>query len=266
MRRPAVAGVFYPARADEVHAQLSELVTAAPATVGATAIVVPHAGWMYSGRVAGEVYGRVSLPRLAIVLGPNHRGRGAEGAIVRRGRWHLPGGDVPIAEDLAHAVLATSLALEDDEEAHRLEHAIEVQLPFLRWLRSDLAFVPIILGRIDLGFCDEIGRAVAAAIRTFAEPVLVICSTDLNHYESQTVSNEKDHLAIDAMLAGDAARLGAVVSKRRISMCGVAAAMATLTALRELGGARGELVRYETSGDVSGDYTRVVGYAGLIFR
>ena len=266
MRRPAVAGVFYPARADELNTQVNALVTTVPTKVTAKAIVVPHAGWMYSGRVAGDVYGRVNLPRLAIILAPNHTGRGAEGAIVSQGQWHLPGGDVRIAQDLADIIVAAGQVLEEDEEAHRSEHAIEVQLPFLRWLRPDFAFVPIVLGRSDLGFCEEVGCAVAVALRIVAEPVLVICSTDLNHYEAQAVSNEKDHLAIDAMLSGDAARLQGVVSERRISMCGLAPAMATLTALREIGGAEGTLVRYATSGDVSGDHTRVVGYAGLIFQ
>lgn len=259
-----MAGVFYPGHPDEMAAELGRLVEDVTPRVPARAVVVPHAGWMYSGRVAGEVYGRVRVPRLAVVLGPNHTGAGPWGSVMGRGRWAIPGAEVPIAEALADAILAASRVLQEDEAAHRREHAVEVQLPFLRRARPDLAFVPITLGSDDLPFCRDVGRAVAAALRGAGEPVLVVCSTDLNHYESQAVSNRKDRLAIDALLSLDPETLRATVRKHDISMCGVAPALATLAALRELGPGRAELVRYETSGDVSGDHTRVVGYAGLL--
>jgi hypothetical protein len=258
-----VAGLFYPDRPERVEAELDRLLDPR-APRPAAALVVPHAGWMYSGRVAGEVYGRVTVPRLAIILGPNHTGRGAEGSVMARGRWAVPGGEVPIAEELARGLIAATPALEADEVAHAREHAIEVQLPFLRRLEPRLAFVPVTLMRTDLDFCREVGLAVAAVVRASAEPILLICSTDLNHYEPQAVSNRKDRLAIEALLSLDPRRLIATVSERRISMCGIAPATALLVALRELAHGPIELVRYETSGDVSGEYDRVVGYAGLI--
>lgn len=264
LRRTAVAGVFYPDRPAAVEAEVSRLMADVTPRLAAAAIVVPHAGWKYSGGVAGAVYARVIVPRLAIILGPNHTGRGSAGSIMCRGRWALPGAEVPIAEELAYRILSASAVLEDDEIAHRGEHAIEVQLPFLRRVRPDLEFVPIALQRDDLGFCRDVGHAIATVIGTLAEPALLVCSTDLNHYESQAASNRKDRLAIAAILTLEPERLRAVVREHEISMCGLAPALATLAALRELGQARAELVRYQTSGDVTGDFERVVGYAGLI--
>lgn len=266
VRRPAVAGLFYPSRPEQVEADLSRLLEDVQPKVSPQAVVVPHAGWMYSGKVAGAVYGRLALPRLVVLLGPNHTGRGPRGSIMTRGRWAIPGGDLAIAPDLARRILAGSRELEEDEAAHAQEHALEVQLPFLRRLRPDIQFVPVTLMKTDLAFCAAVGSAVAAAVKTYPEPVLLISSTDLNHYESQAVSNKKDQLAIEAVLTLDPERLQRTVREHRISMCGIAPTTALLAALGELGARRAELVRYMTSGDVSGDYQRVVGYCGIIIN
>lgn len=264
VRRPAVAGLFYPNRPEQVEADLSHLLEDIQPKLSPRAVVVPHAGWMYSGMVAGAVYGRLALPRLVVLLGPNHTGLGPWGSIMTRGRWAIPGGEIPIAAPLAERILAESRELEEDEAAHAREHALEVQLPFLRRLRPDVQFVPVTLMKTDLAFCDAVGRAVAAAVRAYPEPTLLVSSTDLNHYESQAVSNKKDRLAIDAILNLEPERLQRTVRDHRISMCGIAPTTALLSALRELGAGRAELVRYMTSGDVSGDYERVVGYCGVL--
>jgi AmmeMemoRadiSam system protein B len=266
VRRPCVAGSFYPDRPEAMAAQLDRLVTPSRTAIRPRALVVPHAGWVYSGRVAGAVYGRVELPHHVVILGPNHTGRGPAGSVMVHGRWRLPGGELPIAETLAQSIASASRVLEADELAHEREHAIEVQLPFLRRLRSDLAFVPITLMEDDPVFCEEVGGAVAAALQSSAERALLVCSTDLNHHESQGISNRKDRLAIDAMLGLDPGRLRETVKSQEISMCGLAPAQATLAALHRLGGGRAELVRYETSGDVSGNYDRVTGYAGIVIH
>lgn len=232
--------------------------------VAPRALVVPHAGWMYSGKVAGAVYGRVALPKLVVLLGPNHTGLGPWGSIMTRGRWAIPGGDLEIAADLAEAILSRCAELREDESAHAREHALEVQLPFLRRLRPDVQFVPLALMKTDLAFCLAVGRALAATVAAWPESVLLISSTDLNHYESQAVSNRKDRLAIEAILALDPAGLQRTVRDHHISMCGIAPTTALLAALRDLGSPRAELIRYMTSGDVSGDYDRVVGYGGVI--
>ena len=232
--------------------------------VAPRALVVPHAGWMYSGKVAGAVYGRVALPKLVVLLGPNHTGLGPWGSIMTRGRWAIPGGDLEIAADLAEAILSRCAELREDESAHAREHALEVQLPFLRRLRPDVQFVPLTLMKTDLAFCLAVGRAVAATVAAWPESVLLISSTDLNHYESQAVSNRKDRLAIEAILALDPDGLQRTVRDHHISMCGIAPTTALLAALRDPGSPRAELIRYMTSGDVSGDYDRVVGYGGVI--
>ncbi|MBI4590466.1 MAG: AmmeMemoRadiSam system protein B [Candidatus Rokubacteria bacterium] len=265
-RKPAVAGLFYPDRPEQMEADLAGLLEDVQPKVAPRALVVPHAGWIYSGKVAGAVYSRVELPRLAVLLGPNHTGLGGWGSIVTRGRWAIPGGEIPIAADLGRQILAGCRELQEDESAHAREHALEVQLPFLRRLRPDIQFVPVALMKTDLPFCEAVGRAVAAAVVASAEPVLLISSTDLNHYESQTVSNRKDRLAIDAILALDPERLQRTVRDHHISMCGIAPTTALLSAVRNLGARRAELVRYMTSGDVSGDYDRVVGYCGVIIQ
>ncbi len=266
LRKPAVAGLFYPDRPEQVEADLSRLLEDIQPKATPRALVVPHAGWMYSGKVAGAVYGRVALPRLAVLLGPNHTGVGPWGSIMTRGRWAVPGAEIAIASELGRQILAGSRELEEDASAHAREHALEVQLPFLHRLRPDLEFVPLTLMKTDLAFCEAVGRAVAAAVRACPEPVLLISSTDLNHYESQAVSNTKDRLAIDAILALDPEGLQRTVRDHHISMCGIAPTTALLAALTDLGARRAELVRYMTSGDVAGDYRRVVGYCGVIIQ
>ena len=265
IRQPAVAGTFYPADQPTIDADLTRLLPARPA-VAARAVVVPHAGWMYSGTVAGETYAHVTVPRLAVLLGPNHTGLGAPGAVMREGAWRYPGGTVPVARELASALLAATDALEEDVAAHLREHALEVQLPFLQHRQPELAIVPITLGRTDPGFCRAVGEAIGRVAGGWPEPVLVVDSTDLNHYESQAVSNRKDRLAIDAIRALDPDGLWRTVRSHDISMCGIAPTQALLWAVPALGVRATRLVRYQTSGDVSGDLARVVGYAGIVLE
>lgn len=264
VRRPAVAGRFYPDRADQIDADLDRLIEDIQPKTSPLALVVPHAGWTYSGQVAGAVYGRVTLPRHVLLLGPNHTGRGAWGSVMTGGRWAVPGSEVPVARELAETILAACPVLEEDARAHAQEHALEVQLPFLRRIRPDIAFVPITLMRTDLAFCEEVGHAIAEVVKAYREPVALLSSTDLNHYESQAVSNVKDRIAIDAILALDPDGLQRTVREHRVSMCGIAPTTALLAALGALGARKAELIRYMTSGDVSGDYEQVVGYGGLI--
>jgi AmmeMemoRadiSam system protein B len=263
LRQPAVAGMFYPADPTALEAELTQLMPVRRAAT-ARAVVVPHAGWMYSGAVAGETYAQVTLPRLAVLLGPNHTGLGSPAALVASGAWGYPGGSVPVARELAAALLAASSDLAEDPRAHVREHALEVQIPFLHRRRADLQIVPVTLGRVDPGFCRAVGEALGHVAAHWTEPVLVVDSTDLNHYESQAVSNRKDRLAIDAILGLDADGLWRTVQAHDISMCGIAPTQALLWAAPALGIRSARLVRYQTSGDVSGDVAHVVGYAGII--
>ncbi|HXE90152.1 MAG TPA: AmmeMemoRadiSam system protein B [Terriglobales bacterium] len=264
VREPAVAGYFYPGRAETLLRDVRSYIGSPSGKLRAVGCVAPHAGYMYSGHVAGAVYARLELPRRFLILCPNHTGAGEPLAIMSRGAWRTPLGDVRIDEPLAAQLLARCDLLSDDALAHRSEHALEVQLPFLQALRTDFVFVPIAIGVGSFQPLAELGDAIAEVIAAHSEPVLIIASSDMNHYESDAVTRVKDAKAIEPMLAVDARRLYDVVRNEQISMCGFGPAVTMLTAAKRLGATQAELVKYATSGDVSGDRARVVGYAGIV--
>lgn len=266
IRSPAVAGSFYPGSARELDRVVRSFTRDEPDRVAARGIVVPHAGYIYSGGVAGEVFSRVFLPSRHLLFCPNHTGMGAEAALMAEGAWRMPWGDVPIDEELAARLSAACPFLREDPAAHREEHSLEVQLPFLYRFRPAFTFVPVALGHLSLAECRSLGEAAAAVLRETPEPVLLIASSDMSHYLPDATARAKDRKAIDAMLALDPEALHRTVRTERISMCGVIPATVLLFAVRALGAASAHLVRYATSGDVSGDRDRVVGYAGLLFR
>ena len=266
VRHPAVAGRFYPDDPDvlreEVRCYLSQ--PPSPAPVRALGCIAPHAGYMYSGHVAGAVFARVQIPELCLVLCPNHTGVGRPLAIVSEGAWETPFGNVPIAGEFAAALKRRCRLLQEDSTAHRDEHAAEVDLPFLQMLQPKLSFVPIALGTGQFEPLEQLGNAIAEAIAAQTASVLIVASSDMNHYESDAITRVKDHRAIAPILRLDARTLYDVVTREDISMCGFGPAVAMLTAVKKLGATSAELVKYATSGDVSGDRDLVVGYAGLI--
>lgn len=268
LRHPAVAGRFYPRDPDELrseaHAYLWQPNAANQAPIRAVGCIAPHAGYMYSGHVAGAVFARLEIPRRCIVMCPNHTGMGNALAILSEGGWETPLGDVPIDAELAAALKQRFGALHDDPAAHRAEHAAEVELPFLQLRRPDLTFVPIALGTGQFEVLERLGKAIAEVIAAQKDPILIVASSDMNHYESDEVTRVKDHRAIERILALDPRGLYDVVTQKDISMCGFGPAVAMLTAARQLGAKSAELVKYATSGDVSGDRDMVVGYAGVI--
>jgi MEMO1 family protein len=276
VRSPAVAGTFYPADARELVRQVDEFCSGASqgAKPRVIACVVPHAGYMYSGHVAGAVYGELEIPRRCILLGPRHYRQGQPMAILSEGSWRTPLGDAEIDSPLAVALRDAYPQLRDDEVAHAREHSLEVQIPFLQRLAAtgarEFRFVPVVLVSDRYPVLEELGRAVARVIAKAdaegAGPVLIIASTDLNHYESQEATQVKDSHAIDRILALDARGLYDTVRNEGITMCGYAAMVAAIVAARGLGATEARLVRYATSGDVNGDYSRVVGYAGIVIR
>ncbi len=265
IRRPAVAGTFYPGTARALRGQVEDLLARGPRE-RAVAVVAPHAGYMYSGRVAGEVYGALEPAEVYVILGPNHTGLGAGAAIVTEGTWATPLGEMAIETALARAIRQASNVLEEDDLAHLKEHAIEVQLPFLQLQEPAPTFVPICLMSHEIAACQDVGAAVAEAVAAYPKRVVVVASTDLNHYEPQAVAERKDGLAIEQMLALDAVGLHRTVRQNRISMCGFHPTTAVLLAAKALGATTALLVRHMTSGDVNHDYSRVVGYAGIIIR
>jgi AmmeMemoRadiSam system protein B len=222
---------------------------------------------MYSGGVAGAVFSQIHIPAAAVILGPNHRGMGANVALTASGIWEMPLGPVPINNALAESILKVSTSgvkMKDDPEAHAVEHSIEVQVPFLQFLRPDVSIVPIALSHLSYDACQEIGQALAQGIQDCGKEVLLVASTDMTHYESEESAKAKDKLAIDRILGLDPKGLYETVARHRISMCGVIPTTIVLEACKALGAGKAELVQYATSGDVSGDYAQVVGYAGFI--
>ncbi|HET98301.1 MAG TPA: AmmeMemoRadiSam system protein B [Desulfurivibrio alkaliphilus] len=264
IRKAAVAHQFYPGEPATLHRMLKELIPDHPQPRKALALVMPHAGYVYSGRVAGETAARADIPENVIILGPNHHGLGAPAALMDQGSWEMPWGMVPVDEKLAAAVLVHCPDFSPDPSAHRQEHSLEVLVPFLHHRQAALRIVPICLARSDFAFCLRAGRGLAAAIRSHRQPVLLAASSDMSHYESRASASAKDRLAIDRVLALDPEGLYQTVAAHQISMCGVIPTVITLIAARELGASRAELVRYSDSGAVSGDLDQVVGYAGFI--
>jgi AmmeMemoRadiSam system protein B len=267
LRPPAVAGRFYPGDPAALAREVDGYCTNQSAEkFAALACVVPHAGYNFSGGVAGAVYGRLQLPRRFILLGPRHYSIGAPLAILTEGAWQMPLGPAQIDEPLARTLRDACPALREDAAAHAREHSLEVQLPFLQRCVPDLIFVPVVLGTDRFAAMEELGRAVAQVVAAQQDPVLLICSSDFNHYEDDAVTRAKDGKAIRQILALDPRGLYDTVRQEGISMCGYAAAVAMLTAARQLGATRAELIRYATSGDVNGERESVVGYAGIVIR
>ncbi len=268
LRHPAVAGRFYPGDPDELRAEargyLSQASSTNQAPLRALGCIAPHAGYMYSGHVAGAVFARIEVPRRCIVLCPNHTGVGRALAIMSEGAWQTPLGDVPLDAELAGALKTRFPALQEDSAAHRAEHAVEVELPFLLLRQPELSFVPIALGTGQFETLEQLGKALADVIAAQSDPVLIVASSDMNHYESDAVTRVKDHRAIERILTMDPRGLFDVVTEQDISMCGFGPAVAMLTAARQLGAKSAELVKYATSGDISGDRDMVVGYAGVV--
>ncbi len=275
VRIPAVAGRFYPGRAEELLREVREFTSTGkiPVETGriaAIGCVAPHAGYIYSGGVAGAVYSRVKIPERCVILCPNHTGKGRPLAIMANTTWQTPLGEVAADADMGARLLRRFPALQEDSAAHRAEHAIEVQLPFLQALRPELKIVPIAVGTSDFDVLRGLGEALADVIADRYEEedqherVLIIASSDMNHYESDAITRVKDHKAIERVLAMDARGLWEVVMNEDISMCGFGPTVVMLTAAKLLGATSATLVKYSTSGDVSGDYEAVVGYAGMI--
>jgi AmmeMemoRadiSam system protein B len=266
IRHPAVAGRFYPLDPKVLRGQVRDYLTQSrkEKPIRARGCIAPHAGYMYSGHVAGAVFAALEIPELCLVLCPNHTGVGRPLAIVSEGAWETPLGDVPIDGRLAAALMRRCPLLQEDSAAHRTEHAAEVELPFLQSLQPKLKFVPIALGTSQFEALEQLGNAIADVIAAQNGPVLIVASSDMNHYESDTITRVKDHSAIEPILRLDARALHEVVTQQHITMCGFGPAVAMLTATKKLGATCAELVKYATSGDISGDRDLVVGYAGII--
>jgi len=266
IRHPAVAGRFYPRERAKLAADVQSYLPASAVAAPAIGCIAPHAGYVYSGAVAGAVYAAIEVPQRCLVFCPNHTGVGFPLSIASSGAWETPLGTSQIDNALAEALKAQFPMLTEDTSAHRAEHAIEVQLPFLQVRNPRVVFVPIAVGTSQYGTLEALGMAVAGVVKAEGERVLIVASSDMNHYESDRTTRVKDNKAIERILALDARGLFDAVVHEDISMCGFGPAVVMLTAARKLGATTAELIRYATSGDVSGERNMVVGYAGVAVR
>jgi AmmeMemoRadiSam system protein B len=267
LRLPAVAGSFYPSNAAELSKQIAKYTETAnkSAQKSVRACLVPHAGYVYSGHVVGAVLSGIKIPPTIVILGVRHRPPGSPAAIISSGAWRTPLGEAEIDEALAAILLEECPVLKEDALAHSREHSLEVQIPFLQVLQPLFRFVPIALGSVHFETLLTVGESIGRVLAAATGEVLLLTTSDLNHYEDDATTRRKDRLAIEQLLKMDAKGLYGVCSREEISMCGLGPAVAMLTALHVMQASRVELVRYATSADRSGDPKAVVGYAGMIF-
>jgi hypothetical protein len=267
MRRPpAVAGQFYAGTSSRLTGQVEQYVLKGQEKEEVIAALSPHAGLMYSGPVAGAVYSSIRFPRTFLLIGPNHTGVGADLSLMPSGQWEIPTGTFGIDEALGSAILRHAPGVTGDAQAHRFEHSLEVQLPFIAYFSTEVMIVPLAVLTCSLDECRNVGRGIAAAIREVSYEVVIVASTDMSHYVPDATARRLDGLALKEVLDLNPEGLYTTVRKERISMCGVLPATIALYAAKALGARTARLVRYATSGDVSGDHDHVVGYAGVVIK
>ncbi|HBO83676.1 MAG TPA: AmmeMemoRadiSam system protein B [Deltaproteobacteria bacterium] len=266
VRKPSVVYQFYPGDPVTLEKTVKGMVEETLKKEDAIAIIAPHAGYVYSGRVAGAIFSKVRIPDNIILLGPNHTGLGKSVAVFTSGEWEMPFGKMMVNSELSHILIEESVYFADDPIAHLKEHSLEVQLPFIHHFNPAASIVPITIMHLDLRSCIEIGKAVARVIISYEKEILIVVSSDMNHYESHETTKKKDKKAIERITVLDYEGLLKTVLKDDISMCGVIPAAIAIIAARELGANGGKLIDYATSGETSGDFNHVVGYAGILIK
>ena len=263
-RKPAVSGYFYPGREKDLRKMIERMVDPETEKEKATCVVSPHAGFEYSGPVAGAVFSSVELPNKFIILGPSHRAMQSRIAIMKEGVWETPLGHAQVESRLAELIMNQSPLITDDERAHLNEHSLEVQLPFIQYFKKDVSIVPVCISYyVSFEELEELGKAISSGIKEFKEEVMVVASTDMSHYVEHNEAKKKDFLAIEKILQLDAKALYDIVKLEDISMCGFQPTSSALVASKQLGAKKGTLIKYQTSGDTTGNYHEVVGYAGI---
>lgn len=266
IRRPAVAGQFYYGTKERLLVQVGKYIDPHAAKEDVVGILVPHAGYIYSGHVAGAVYSSIKFPDTFVLLGPNHTGLGPAISLMDDCQWEIPLCTFEVDKKLAAKIVMNSPHVVRDNQAHMFEHSLEVQLPFISYFANGVRIVPISLLSASLYDCLELAKGIAKAIKNVDYPVVIAASSDMSHYLPDKTARQKDRMAIDRMLEVDSEGLYETVMKERISMCGFLPATVMLAAARILGANSARLIKYATSGDVSGDYDSVVGYAGIVVR
>ncbi len=265
-RRPAVAGQFYNGTAARLKSQVEQYISREAVKEKVFGVLSPHAGLMYSGHVAGAVYSSIIFPDTFVLLGPNHTGRGPHLSLMASGEWEIPTGILTVDEDLAGAIAEEVPAMSRDVQAHEFEHSIEVQLPFIAYFSGNARIVPITVMDATLQDCKAIGEGIARAVRQSHSSVVIVASSDMSHYVTDEFARSVDKLALGELLNLNPEGLYTTVTRKNISMCGFIPATIMLYASKSLGAHEAKLVKYATSGEVSGDYEHVVGYAGVVVK
>ncbi len=265
-RKPVVAGQFYPDNPQLLRTQVDGFLTDRQPCQPALGLMAPHAGYLYSGAIAGATFSSVEIPDSVILIGPNHQGLGEPCGVYSSGSWQSPLGSVVIDDALAEAIINSDPLFVADTIAHRYEHSLEVMLPFLSVLNPQVKIVPICLRPHPYHLLEQLAHALSRVIAGYKRPVLIVASSDMTHYESVDQAAKKDHYALEAVLNLDGKELYQRVTGSHISMCGMSAVVVTLLATKLLGAQHAELIRYGHSGEVTDDNESVVGYAGIVVR
>ena len=265
MRQPAVADRFYPGSPKQLSKTISELLpdTEASKKSHALAVVSPHAGYVYSGGIAAETLSSVEIPETVIIIGPNHHGQGAPLSLSTE-TWDMPLGKVPVDKDFTELLLNFSAHIKIDETAHRSEHSLEVQVPFLQMLQKNLRIVPLVISQIPYALCEDVAKSLAKAIKASNKDLLIVASSDMSHYESREIAEHKDGSALKCIEHMDPYELYRTVFDNHISMCGVIPVVIAMLTAIACGAKQSHLIGYTDSGYISGDTKQVVGYAGVV--
>ena len=263
IRRPAVAGAFYPGSKASLEKELSQLITLTKEKKEVIGLISPHAGYVYSGGCAGKGFGAIEVPGHVIILGVNHRGMGHSFAVDGNDYWNTPLGDAAVDKEMAEKLVENSAIFEIDSHAGAQEHSPEVQVPFIQYVNPTARILPVTISSGNLDRLIEGGKEIAQLIRERSD-VLIVASTDMSHYIDAESAKVLDQKAIDTILTLDPQGLFNTVAREGISMCGVAPTTMMLSAALELGAKTSEVIQYTNSGEVSGDYYQVVGYLSTI--
>ncbi len=264
MREPIVSGKFYPNDKTQLEKKISENFTKVLDKFDSKGIMVPHAGYIYSGNVAAAVFSCIKPADIYVIMGPNHTGYGENVSISNEKSWATPLGEIAIDDEFRTVLLESSDIFIGNDDAHRFEHSIEVQLPFLQFINSNFSFVPIVFGRVDFETCKEIAKIILDAINKLNKKVVIVASSDMTHYEPHDKAKRKDYQVIEKILDLDSEKVWDTVKSERISMCGLIPVVIMIDICKSLGAENAELIKYETSGDVTGDKSSVVGYGGVV--
>ncbi len=264
IRNSIVSGQFYPSNRESLNKMIEAFKPKDSSKISAKGVILPHAGYIYSGKVAVVTLAKVLKKTKIIILGPNHSGLGAKFGLWAKGSWKTPYGNIEIDEELAQRILDKEGVIAEDYLAHQGEHSIEVELPILKYFFKEFKFVPIACSRANIKDYQKAASQIFEAIKNEKEDILVVVSTDLTHYEPDASARRKDRLAIDAIVNLDEENLVSQIRKENITMCGEPSVSIALGCLKKMGARKSQVILYQTSGDTSGDYSSVVGYTGMV--